>query len=215
MTLLHEKTTTMNNVAIKCLNVTANLEVIDQNLSAVVYLSSSSTVLSLLPMTRMCIITTGHDLASVALPVGVDMFILVHAVEGHQPFTFLRSPEAFLTHCSLCTSLWWALLTSPLRFVLFVKSLNHSWLNQVELGAFSMISLQITVNKNWNVWNAVERIRANREPKYPRTFWSDHHVGCERRNAKLLEVDHIYELGVKVHIRAKILVYAITEQQAH
>lgn len=54
-------------------NVTANLEVIDQNLSAIVYLSSSSTVLLLLPTSRICIITTGHNLAFVALPVGVDV----------------------------------------------------------------------------------------------------------------------------------------------
>lgn len=56
-------------------NVTANLEVIDQNLSAVVYLSSSSTVLLLLPTARIRIITTGHNLAFAALPVGVDLLL--------------------------------------------------------------------------------------------------------------------------------------------
>ena len=54
-------------------NITANLEVIDQNLSVVVYLSSNSTILLLLPTTRIHIITTGHDLGFVVLPVGVDV----------------------------------------------------------------------------------------------------------------------------------------------
>lgn len=44
-------------------NVTANFEVIDQNLSAVF----------LLPTTRTCLIATGRDLVFVVLPVGVDM----------------------------------------------------------------------------------------------------------------------------------------------
>lgn len=105
-------------------NVPANLGVIDQDLSAVVYLSSSSTVLLLLPTTRIHIITTGHNLAFAALPVGVDVLHSAHAA-GHQPSTFLRSAEAFLTHCRPCTSLLWrALLTSLLRCVLLAKSLN-------------------------------------------------------------------------------------------
>lgn len=53
-------------------NVTANSEVINQNLSTVVYLSSKSTILLLLPATRIYILTTGHDLVFVLLPVGVD-----------------------------------------------------------------------------------------------------------------------------------------------
>lgn len=85
-------------------NVTANFEVIDQNLSAV-YLSSNPTVLFLLPTTRTCIITTGHDLLLLFFLWVWTCCMLVHDVEGHQQCTFLRSPEAFLTHCSLCTSL--------------------------------------------------------------------------------------------------------------
>lgn len=85
-------------------NVTANLEIIDQDLSAIVYLSSSSTVLLLLPTTRICIITTGHDLAFAALPVGVDMLHSGSCCRSPA----LHAPEvtgSLPYHCSPCTSL--------------------------------------------------------------------------------------------------------------
>lgn len=95
-------------------NVTANLEVIDQNLSVVVYLSSSSTVLLLLPSTRIRIITTGHDLAFAALPVGVDMLhsgsccrrspaLHVSEVTGSLPYSLQPAPASSGELCSsLC-----------------------------------------------------------------------------------------------------------------
>lgn len=73
-------------------NVTANLKGIDQDLSAVVYLSSSSTVLLLLPTSRIYTITTGHDLAFAAHPVGVDVLHSARAV-GHQPSWGQRKPS--------------------------------------------------------------------------------------------------------------------------
>lgn len=75
--------------------------------------------LSLLPTPRMCIITTGHDLPF-ALPVGVDTLHSGSCCRRSPGLRVLRSPEAFLTHCRLCTvsgelcshlcwDLWWLL----------------------------------------------------------------------------------------------------------
>jgi len=71
MTLLHKKTiSATNNIAT---NITANLEVTDQNLSVVVHMPSNSTIPLSFPTIRICIITTGLNLVYVVLPVGVDV----------------------------------------------------------------------------------------------------------------------------------------------
>ena len=139
--------------------------------------------------------------------------MLLHDVEGHQHCTFLRSPEASLLTAvyapvfsdALCSCLHWDLCR-------FIKGLNQSWLKEIKMWAFSFISLQITVNENWNIG---ERTTANRGPKFLKTFWSEHHVGCKRRKSNLLDVDQAYESGVKVPRGAKICVYTGTERQAH
>lgn len=52
-------------------------------------------------------------------------YMLARDVERHQHCTFLRSPEATLTHCGPRTSLLrCALLVFLLRFAQFTKGLN-------------------------------------------------------------------------------------------
>lgn len=193
-------------------NITANLEVIDQNLSGVVYLSSNSTILLLLPTTRICTTTTGHDLVFVVLPVGVDTLhaglwrrtspaLHVSEVTGSRAYS-LRSMHQSSLMCS-------AHVSAEICTVYYGPELNL-----IERNQNRNIFFHFTANHSKLNWNIAERTRCNRGPKDLNTFWPEHDVGCKKRNSKLLDVDQAYELGVKVPRRARSCVYTGIAWQA-